>query len=176
MEIEIGPERGTFLLAVAAENPTRNYLGIEMSSPRARRLERSLAQGGLENARVLCADAACAIAACVPDASVAAYHIYFPDPWWKRRHHRRRLLTRDFVAELARTLEDGGAVHLVTDVEAIHAFSMRNLRAEAALVEAGTPPERRVRTAYELKALARGDRLYFGSLRKEPAGVERRSA
>ena len=50
-----------------------------------------------------------------PPASVAAYHIYFPDPWPKKRHYKRRLIQPEFVAALARTLEPGGFVNLATD-------------------------------------------------------------
>ena len=176
VEIEIGPERGTFLLASAAAHPERNYLGIERSTPRARRLERSVAAAGLANARALCADAVCVVANCSPVESVTAYHIYFPDPWWKRRHHRRRLLTPEFAAALARTLATGGAIHLVTDVEGLFHFAMRSLAGEPSLVETVEVPERHVRTAFEKKALGRGDRLFVATMTKLAAAVQRQSA
>ena len=51
----------------------------------------------------------------VPDSSVTAYHIYFPDPWPKRKHARHRLINLAFVGELDRTLGQGGVVHVATD-------------------------------------------------------------
>lgn len=166
VEIEIGPERGSFLFATAALHPERNYLGIERSGPRARRIERRLRENPLPNVRVLWGEAACAIEACVPEASVAAYHIYFPDPWWKRRHQRRRLLTPEFAAVLARTLEPGGSIYLVTDVEALFRYAMRSLASVSLLAPAGDLPSRPVRTAFESKALARGDRLFGAAVRR----------
>lgn len=174
VEIEIGPERGTFLFATAALHPERNYLGIERSSPRVRRLERTLRERSYPNVRVLSGDAACVIEGCVPPSSVAAVHIYFPDPWWKRRHHRRRLLTPEFAAILARTLEPAGAIYLVTDVEELFRFAMRSLRSVPILIEAEDLPPRPVRTAFEKKAMARGDRLFGAAMfrRSESAAVD----
>ena len=49
---------------------------------------------GLMNVRAIAADARCVLARLIPDASVAAYHLYFPDPWPKTRHRQRRLVTQ----------------------------------------------------------------------------------
>ena len=51
----------------------------------------------------------------LPDASLAAVHIYFPDPWPKARHHKRRLIQEPFVAQLARVLAPAGRLRIVTD-------------------------------------------------------------
>jgi len=176
VEIEIGPERGTFLLATAALHPERNYFGIERSSNRADRISRALERSARANVRVLCADASCAIAACVPADSVATYHIYFPDPWWKRRHSHRRLLTPDFCAALWRTLEPGGELHLVTDVPELFALAMRSLRTVEAFDEVADVPERPVRSSFEIKAAQCSSPLYTASLRKRIAVPQRRSA
>lgn len=167
VEIEIGPERGTFLFASATLHPQRNYLGIERSSNRARRMERTLRQSPLPNVHLICADAACVVANCIPPESVAAYHIYFPDPWWKRRHHRRRLLTPEFCASLAATLEPGGLVHFVTDVAELFQYAMKGLNAAPGLTANPSPASRPVRSAFEQKAVEYGSTLYEASLYKE---------
>ena len=53
----------------------------------------------------------------LPDDSLAAVHVYFPDPWWKKRHHKRRVMNPDFVKDVTRTLMPGGRLHFWTDVE-----------------------------------------------------------
>ncbi len=53
----------------------------------------------------------------LPDASLAAVHVYFPDPWWKARHKKRRVMNPDFVRQIERTLSPGGTLHFWTDVE-----------------------------------------------------------
>lgn len=167
VEIEIGPERGTFLLAAAAAHPERNYLGIERSSTRVRHIERALEAAPLPNVRVVCGDAAVVVAACVPPESVSAYHIYFPDPWWKRRHQRRRLLTPAVAASLADTLLRGGVLRLLTDVEELFRYAMKSLGSEPRLRELLDAPLVPIRTTFEKKAVARGARLYGISLVKD---------
>jgi tRNA (guanine-N(7)-)-methyltransferase len=116
VEVEVGPGRGEFLLAAAAAHPERNYFAIERSHSQTRLVAARLDAAGLANARVLQGDATC-ILQLLPDACVSAFHVLFPDPWWKRRHHRRRFWSATAVAHLRRTLVAGGTIGLVTDVE-----------------------------------------------------------
>ncbi len=160
VEVEIGPERGTFLLAAAARHPERNYFGIERSGSRFRRLEAAIARAGLANARAIHADAACVLRHLLPDSCVAAFHVYFPDPWWKRRHHRRRLLTRELGQHLVRTLEPGGFVFVVTDVEETFRTAREVFCDGCGMEEAPLPaPPIPVQTAFEHKAHRRGAAL-----------------
>jgi len=55
------------------------------------------------------------VAAMIAHATLAAIHVFFPDPWPKKRHHKRRLLQPHFVHELALRLEQGGYLHVATD-------------------------------------------------------------
>jgi len=116
VEIEIGSGDGTFLATAAARAPSTNFLGIERSPAKTRRLAARIARLGSLRVRTLRADAACIVETLVPPASVAAYHVYFPDPWPKRRHARRRVLTPTLIAALARTLVPGGRLLLASDV------------------------------------------------------------
>jgi len=157
VEVEIGPGTGTFFLHAARRSPHVNLFGIERSNSRAAALARAVADQGLPNARILCADAACVIEHLVPAASVRAYHLYFPDPWWKRRHHRRRLLTDALAAALARTLLPGGRLHIATDVPGVFERAMRTLDTVPAFVRvANVPSPRTIATVFERKGLCRG--------------------
>jgi len=52
-----------------------------------------------------------------PDASVAAFCLHFPDPWWKKRHEKRLVLGAPLLDSIARLLVDGGELFVQTDVE-----------------------------------------------------------
>ena len=117
VELDIGCGRGLFLVNASTSHPQTNFLGIELDYKEGRRGARRLWKRSQPNARVLGGDARVALSNCIPRESVAAVHVYFPDPWWKRKHKRRRLFTDEFVDLAAATLESGGLLHAWTDVE-----------------------------------------------------------
>jgi tRNA (guanine-N7-)-methyltransferase len=161
VEIEIGSGDGTFLLARAAEMPRRNVLGIERAPGKARRLAARVARLGLPHVRMLQADATYVLAL-VPPASVAAYHIYFPDPWPKRRHVPRRIFSAPFVAALARTLVERGELYLATDVAAYMTRIRATILADDAFAE--IPPGEDhpgLRTGFARKYRAEGRLLHL---------------
>ncbi len=117
IEIELGAGKGDFIIERAALMPERNFLAIELSGSVARLLAVRAGQSESRNLRVLRADARTVVNLLLPDASVAAYHIYFPDPWPKERHAKHRLFTTHFAGSLKRTLcAGGGRVFVATDV------------------------------------------------------------
>ena len=157
VEVEIGPGTGTFLLAAAARDPETNFLGLEHSHSRAFHLAAAIEEQGLRNARVIAADASCIVASVLPAESVDVYHIYFPDPWWKRRHHRRRLFTPTFAAALAQTLVAGGRIYVATDVDDVFSLALKMLSPCAGLIRDGDrPPPRPGVTVFERKGIVRG--------------------
>ena len=113
--LEIGYGNGEALAAAAAGHPENNYLGIEVHRPGVGSLLRRLQAQKLSNVRVILADAKEVLAEWIPDESLSAVHLFFPDPWPKRRHHKRRLVQPDFTALVARKLRPGGYFHLATD-------------------------------------------------------------
>ena len=115
--LEIGFGNGAALAAMAAAHPERDYLGIEVHRPGVGALLLTLEKQGLENVRVISADAVAVLRDAIPDASLAAVHVYFPDPWPKLRHHKRRLIQASFAALIARKLRPGGYLHMATDWE-----------------------------------------------------------
>jgi tRNA (guanine-N7-)-methyltransferase len=115
IEIEIGCGKGAFLAWAARNRPQHNFLGVERQMIRLRKVDSKVQRIGLANVRLLRIEAGYLVGKMIPDNSVAAYHIFFPDPWPKRRHQAHRLLGPAFVLELHRTLQKGGAVNVATD-------------------------------------------------------------
>ncbi|MBN2023834.1 MAG: tRNA (guanosine(46)-N7)-methyltransferase TrmB [Pirellulales bacterium] len=116
LEIEVGSGKGLFLRSAAAAQPEVDFLGIEIGAKYAQFAAAALAKRNLPNARVIHGDAIRLFAELLPDASLAAVHVYFPDPWWKRRHKKRRVLRDAFLRHVERTLAPGGLLHVWTDV------------------------------------------------------------
>lgn len=117
VEIDVGCHRGVFLLNAALTTPATNFLGIEIDFTEGRRAARKLWKRQLPNARVLGGDARWALGRLIRPASVAAVHVYFPDPWWKKKHRSRRLFNDEFVVLAARVLQPAGLLHSWSDVE-----------------------------------------------------------
>jgi tRNA (guanine-N7-)-methyltransferase len=117
LEVEIGSGKGLFLQSAATAEPDRNFLGIELAQKYAHHAAARLAKRNLSNAIVVQGDAQRVMCECLPDESLAALHVYFPDPWWKKRHRKRRVINPAFLADVSRTLAPGGTFHFWTDVE-----------------------------------------------------------
>jgi tRNA (guanine-N7-)-methyltransferase len=115
LEIDLGCGDGAFLAALAQENPTRNFLGIERLLGRVRSVCRKVSKLDLKNARILRMESTYAVTHLLPPSSVTTFHLLFPDPWPKRRHYRRRAFTPEFLASIHRALIAEGLFHVATD-------------------------------------------------------------
>jgi len=112
---EVGFGMGETTAEIAAANPAIDYLAIEVHTPGVGSLLKRIEEGAIANIRVVQHDAVEVMRDMVPAGSLAAIHIFFPDPWPKKRHHKRRLLQRDFAELAATRLEAGGVLHVATD-------------------------------------------------------------
>ena len=117
VEVEVGPGKGRFLFREARQRRDVNFLGIEWARRYLRELEEKLGRDRPSNVRVAFADARVLFAEWIPENSLQAVHVYFPDPWWKKRHSGRKLLETKFVANVERSLREGGRFYFATDVE-----------------------------------------------------------
>lgn len=115
VELELGCGDGSFLLQWAAKNPERNFLGVERLKGRVIKIDRKGRRLGLTNLRGLRLEATYVLEWMIHAGSLAAIHVYFPDPWPKKRHHKRRLIQPAFTEVAARTLAPGGVLYLRTD-------------------------------------------------------------
>jgi tRNA (guanine-N7-)-methyltransferase len=117
IEMEVGSGKGLFLSTASAARPDLNFLGVEISGGYARLCASKLAAQQATNGRIIHGDATYLARSLLPDACLAAIHVYFPDPWWKARHRKRRVLSDAFLVHAGRVLMPGGKLHIWTDVE-----------------------------------------------------------
>jgi len=113
--LEIGFGMGDSLAQMASENPRLNYIGIEVHRPGVGSLLASIEENQIDNIRIINHDAVEVLQQAIPNQSLDAIQIFFPDPWPKKRHYKRRLIQAPFVELLAKKLKSNGRLHLATD-------------------------------------------------------------
>ncbi len=106
---------GETTLAIAKAHPEADFIAVEVHGPGVGSLLNRIAAEKLENVKVIRHDASEVLEHMIEDGSLAAIHLFFPDPWPKKRHHKRRLVQAQFAALAARKLAPGGMLHAATD-------------------------------------------------------------
>ena len=163
--LEIGFGDGHNLAELARRHPEQDFLGCEVHRPGVGRLLLTVDTEQLANLRVYPDDALPLLRERVPDASLDAILIYFPDPWPKKRHHKRRLVQPETAELFANKLKCGGTLQLATDWEdyARHALEVLNACAafrNRAADGGGVPrPAERPETKFERRGLKLGHRV-----------------
>ncbi|GAB3873865.1 tRNA (guanosine(46)-N7)-methyltransferase TrmB [Dactylosporangium cerinum] len=158
--LEIGSGMGEATLEMAAADPGRRYLAVEIHTPGVANLLANIEQRGLTNLNVVSVDALDLCREHIPDASLEAVHVFFPDPWPKARHHKRRLIQPDNARLLSAKLRAGGLLHCATDDLGYAEWMLETLTNEPSLrnqFEGYAPrPQSRPVTKFEQRALAAG--------------------
>jgi tRNA (guanine-N7-)-methyltransferase len=113
--LEIGSGMGETTAAIAQAHPEADFIAVEVHGPGVGSLLNRIEALQLRNLRVIRHDAVDVLDKMIADASLAAIHLFFPDPWPKKRHHKRRLVQPGFAALAARKLAPGGTLHAATD-------------------------------------------------------------
>ncbi len=113
--LDIGFGNGESIIHAAQRHPDVNFLGIEVHLPGIGHLLIESENLGLNNVRIIRNDAVDMLSKHTADQSLAAIHVYFPDPWHKKRHHKRRIINPDFLALAAQKLQTGGRLHYASD-------------------------------------------------------------
>jgi tRNA (guanine-N7-)-methyltransferase len=171
--VEIGPGTGESLAAMAAARPDANILAFEVYQPAVAQLLGRLVAQGLENVRIIEADAGAGLRHLLPEGAVDELWMFFPDPWHKAKHHKRRLLSAPFVELAAARIRPGGSWRLATDW-ADYAEQMRTVLDQHPAFEnvAGTgwSPrlESRPVTRFERRGLLAGRTVYDLTYRRIP--------
>jgi tRNA (guanine-N7-)-methyltransferase len=160
LAVEIGFGMGQATAQIAALQPGTDFIGIEVHAPGVGALLQRIDAAGLTNVRLVRHDAVPVLEQMIAPASLAAVHVFFPDPWPKKKHHKRRLIQPAFVALVASRLAPGGRLHVATDWQPYAEQMLAVLSAEPALVnrcETYAPrPEYRPLTKFEQRGLDLG--------------------
>ncbi|MBX3396917.1 MAG: tRNA (guanosine(46)-N7)-methyltransferase TrmB [Phycisphaerae bacterium] len=172
IELEIGCGKGGFLLRQAQTHPDRNYVGIEWANKFFKYAADRMARWGVANVRLMRTDAREFVMTRLAAGSLAALHIYHPDPWPKKRHLRRRLIQPAFVDAAIRALASGSRLAIQTDhadyFEQIKAVTAARIELEAVDFrdeDFGTA-EGDVKTNFEIKYIREGRPIHRLAFRR----------
>jgi tRNA (guanine-N7-)-methyltransferase len=116
LEMEVGSGKGLFMQNASGRNPEHNFFGVEIAYKYAAQAAERLAKHDRVNAMMASGNAEPLLEKSIADQSLAAVHIYFPDPWWKKKHKKRRVVNPQSIKHIYRVLSPGGAFHFWTDV------------------------------------------------------------
>jgi tRNA (guanine-N7-)-methyltransferase len=162
LEVELGAGRGDFIIDYAAARPERDFLAVELAASVARVMAMRAGRRGLSNVRVARMDARTFINLMLPDASLSACHVYFPDPWLTLSQQKHRMFSPGFSRRLRRVLAPGAMVHVATDVEQ-YAAEMFAMLGDAGFRQVGAAPPGARLSGFGLKYLAQGKAVFAAS-------------
>ncbi|WP_216380005.1 tRNA (guanosine(46)-N7)-methyltransferase TrmB [Arcanobacterium phocae] len=130
--VEIGPGSGEQLISQAQAHPDWNFLALEAWAPGVARCVNAAVREGVENVRIMEADAAQALPiifrtdVAQPNPRAREVWTFFPDPWRKARHHKRRIVNDAFTRTIAGVLAPDGVWRMATDWDN-YAWQMRDV-------------------------------------------------
>ena len=173
IELEVGFGKGAFLVEIGPAHPERNYLGIEIDKGLQLYVATRIAKRKWPNLKVASGDAGRLLSQHLAADSLAAVHVYFPDPWWKKKHRKRRVFNEDFALQVARVIQPGGHLYLATDVAEYYQVMLTILAARPELVPVHIGREEQVddptqpATNFEKKARKEGRPVWRATFQKK---------
>lgn len=114
LDVEIGTGYGHFMQEYSADNPERNFVGLDYRFKRSFNLAKRLSKIKNKNFRYLRAKGE-RINFIFNESEIDKLFYFFPDPWPKRRHHKKRLIQENFLKGCIKTIKPDGYFIIKTD-------------------------------------------------------------
>ena len=135
--LELGCGMGEYSVGLAQEFPEKNFLGIDIKGARIWQgatlsLEKGLKNIGFLRIRIDW------IEYCFAQNEVDEIWITFPDPQIKKRRGTKRLTHPVFLSRYANILKREASIHLKTDSQFLHAFTLGVIAGEKHILEDST--------------------------------------
>lgn len=121
--LELGCGKGEYSVNLAKAHPEKNFLGIDIKGARFWRgaktaLEENLTNVGFMRTQIELIDLL------FEENEVDEIWITFPDPQIKYKRTKHRLTNSEFLDKYKKVLKRGGVVHLKTDSEFMHGYTL----------------------------------------------------
>lgn len=121
--LELGCGKGEYTLQLARENPHQNFIGIDIKGARLWRGAKTALEEELANVCFLRIQIELLTSA-FDKHEVDEIWLTFPDPQTKFKRTKHRLTNPEFLDRYAQVLKPEGLVHLKTDSEFLHGYTL----------------------------------------------------
>lgn len=174
--LELGCGRGEYTVELARRFPYKNFIGVDIKGARMWRGAKTVTEEGIPNAAFLRCRIEFAQSAFEFD-EVSEIWVTFPDP--QKKKSSKRLTSSYFLERYRRFLKDNGIVHLKTDSQFLHRYTLELIKHnKLELIEAnddiyGTGRADAllsVKTRYESQFLSQGMKITYLSFKLRKAG------
>lgn len=168
--LELGCGKGEYTVDLARKYPDRNFVGIDIKGARLWRGAKTALEEGLPNVAFLRIQIEL-LEYCFASNEVDEIWITFPDPQIKFKRTKHRLTNQEFLDRYRKILKPNGFVHLKTDSEFMHGYTLgllHGLGEEIAYAHhdiygsTGAPEEvTGIQTFYESQYLEQGKKITY---------------
>jgi len=132
--LELGCGKGEYSVNLANAYPEKNFLGIDIKGARFWRGAKTALEDGIKNVGFLRTQIEL-IDHIFGENEVDEIWITFPDPQIKYKRTKHRMTNPDFLVKYKKVLKPGGYVHLKTDSEFMHGYTLGLLQGLDEVIE-----------------------------------------
>lgn len=127
--LELGCGKGEYTIGLAQLNPEKNFIGIDIKGARFWRGAKTAIEEKMDNVAFLRTQIEL-IEYCFAKDEVDEIWITFPDPQIKYKRTKHRMTNTDFFKKYKKILKPNGLIHLKTDSEFMHGYTLGLLHGE----------------------------------------------
>lgn len=124
--LELGCGKGEYTVNLAKLNPNKNYIGIDIKGARFWRGAKTAIEEKLENVFFLRTQIEL-LDFIFEKNEIDEIWLTFPDPQIKFQRRKHRLTNTKFLSIYKNILNDSGIIHLKTDSEFLHGYTLGKL-------------------------------------------------
>lgn len=121
--LELGCGKGEYTVGLAKRDSSKNYIGVDIKGARFWRGAKTALEDNLQNVAFLRIQIEL-IAFAFEENEIDEIWITFPDPQIKYKRTKHRLTNLDFLKRYKKILKSDGIMHLKTDSEFMHGYTL----------------------------------------------------
>lgn len=121
--LELGCGKGEYTVGLAKQNPDKNFIGIDIKGARFWRGAKTALKEGLVNVAFLRTQIEL-VDMLFDEKEISEIWITFPDPQIKYKRTKHRMTNQVFLDKYKQILLPNGLVHLKTDSEFMHGYTL----------------------------------------------------